>query len=202
MPLRRYSKRFDLSQYYFYDDFVGSNYDNRWWTGRGGGGSLTAQADSILRIRATANTNYELYQNDLCDFSVAKNAIHTSRWRVSSLTSMSGEVGFEPTTPDNATDWLAFIYNSDIGANWQAQSAAGGVTTTIDTGVAADTSYHEFRIETTSGTLKYFLDGVLVATITTNISALLLQPYCWVVSKTAATRDVFFDWIETFGDRE
>lgn len=201
MPLRRYSNRMDRTVYYFYDDFVGSNYDNRWWTARGTGGSITTQTYGIVRVRANANLNYEFYQNDLCDFSVAKLAVQTARWRISAASLMSGEVGFEAASPDSGSNWICFIYDSDTGSNWYVQSASGGSVTTTNTGVAADTSYHEFKISCTSTELTFFLDGTLVATVTTNIPTNLLQPYVFVVSKTGTTRDVFLDYIEAYGER-
>jgi hypothetical protein len=200
MPLRRFSSRLHRSIYYFYDDFVGSNYDNRWWTGRGTGGSLATFDNGILRVRANGGLQYELYQGDKPDFSLAANAVHTSRWRISSLTGVSSEIGLEAASPNHTTDWLCFLYNSAYGANWQAQCGAGGSTTTVDTGVVANLSYHEFRIECSSTAVKFFLDGVLVATITTNLTALLLQPHGYVVS-TSNTEDLFFDWIEAYCDR-
>lgn len=202
MAQRRPSKRQDLSLYSFYDDFGGSSYDSAMWAARGTGGSLALQTDGSLRVRATANNSYELYQNDLPDFSVAKLATIYARYRVSSTASMAGEVGFEAASPNNTSNWITLHYDSVLGANWQAQCASGGSTTTVDTGVAANTSYHEFRIECKTGSVVFFLDGTLVATITTNIPSLLLQPYAFVVSKTGATKDLFFDWLECTGERE
>jgi hypothetical protein len=155
-----------------------------------------------VRVRANANLNYEFYQGDLPDFSVAKLASITSRSRLSSTTSIQGEVGFEAASPDNTTNWITLYYDSVLGTNWQAECAASGVATTVDTGIAANTSYHEFRIECKSGSVVFFFDGVLVATITTNIPTMLLQPYSYIVSKTGSTRDIFFDWIECTGERE
>lgn len=202
MPTRRPSKRQDLSLYSFYDDFGGSTYDNAMWAVRGSGGSLALQTDGSLRVRATANLNYELYQNDLPDFSVAKLATITSRYRLSSTASIQGETGFEAAAPDNTSNWITIYYDSAVGANWQAQCASGGVTTTVDTGIVANTSYHEFRIECKTGSVVFFLDGTLVATITTNIPTMLLQPYAYIVSKGGSARDVFFDWLECTGERE
>jgi len=202
MPVRRPSKRQDLSLYSFYDDFGGSLYDNDMWAVRGSGGSLALQTDGSLRVRATANNSYELYQKDLPDFSVEKLATITSRYRLSSIANIQGETGFEAAAPYNGTDWITLYYDSVVGANWQAQCAVGNVPTTVDTGIAANTSYHEFRIECKTGEVVFFLDGALVATITTNITTRLLQPYAFIVSKTGSARDVFFDWLECTGERE
>lgn len=205
MPIRRYSKRQDLGIYYFYDDFVGSNYDNRWWTARGTGGSLSVSGvvGGILRVRATANNNYELYQNDLCDFSAAKTVVLTCRFYFPSTASMDGGIGLEAASPTNATDWLCIKYSSTFGtANWRIESASGGSSTTTDTGIAVDTNWHEARIEVTSSLITYFLDGRLLGTISSPISTALLQPYVGVVSRTGATKDVNVDWMEVYGQRE
>jgi hypothetical protein len=183
-----------------YDDFLGGNYDDRWWAGRGTG-SLTALADGILRVRATAGASYELYQGDFCNLSVAGLAVMNSRWKCVDVTSVQGKIGFEAASPDNASDWIAFIFDSAISVNWLCQSAASGSVTTVDTGVACSTAYYEFRIETRPGQVTFFLNGVLIATITTNISSLLLQPYAYVVATGASARDIYFDWLEVFGDR-
>lgn len=202
MPLRRYNKRMDRSICYFFDDFVGSNYDNRWWTGRGGG-SLTAQANGILRVRASNNNNYELYQGDLTDYSAEKNVVMTGRFYLSSTASADGGFGLEAASPSNATDWLCIVYSSTYPtANWRIQSASGGSSTTTDTGIPVDTNWHEGRIEVTSSLITYYLDGRLLGTISSPITNLLLQPYVGVLSRTGATKDMFFDWIEVIGERE
>jgi hypothetical protein len=200
--IRRFSKRTGLQYYYFYDDFTGTNYEDRWWTTRGTGGSLALQTDGSIRVRATANNSFEMYQNDLPDFFVAKNATMMFRYKLNVTTSIQGEVGFEAASPNNTLDWVTLYYDSAVGSNWQAQAAAGGTSTTVDTGVAADANYHEFKIITRNGEITYYIDGVLVATITTNITSLALQPYAYIVSKTGSTRDVFFNWIEAVGERE
>jgi hypothetical protein len=202
MPARRPNKRQDLSLCTFYDDFGGSLYDNVCWAVRGSGGSIALQTDGSVRVRATANANYEFYQKDLPDFRVDKNATLICRYRISNTANMQGEVGFEAAAPDNTTNWITLYYDSAVGPNWQAQTAVGGVSTTVDTGVTANASFHEFEIRCTSAVITYFLDGALVATITTNIPTMLLQVYSYVVSKTSAARDVFFDWVEATGERE
>lgn len=202
MALRRFSSRLVTDVYYFYDDFVGSNWDNRWWSSRGTGGSVSTQADSVVRVRATANLAYELYQTDKCDFSVAAVASMICRFMISSTASMRGEIGLEAANPDETNNRITVYYDSAVGANWRAQCISGGAATTVDTGISADTNFHEFEIVTTSGSVKFSLDGVLVATITTNIPSTLLQPCCHVISRTGVVKDVNIDWIEAVGERE
>ncbi len=202
MVIFRNSKRSgSTSIYYFYDDFGGSLYSNIFWATRGTGGSLALQTDGSIRVRATSNNNYEMYQNDLTDFSVAKLCTITSKFKIGSLSSMRGEVGFEEASPNQLTNWIALYYDPDQNNNWQAACEDDDVSTIIDTGILADTNYHEFRIECTSSIVNFFIDGANVGNITTNIPTGMLQPYTWVRSQSGGSKDLFFDWLECTGER-
>jgi hypothetical protein len=206
MPSRRFSgnyRRLLSTLCYFFDDFVGSSYENRAWSERGSGGSISIQAGGVVRVRATAGNTYEIYQGDMGDFSVAKRAKCTWLFKVSSLSSISGEVGFMGAYPSSATDWMCVIYSSAKGSNWYIQTATGGSVTELDTGVAADTGYHEATIEcVSSSSIRYYIDGVFVGELTTNITTLGLQPYVYIVASGGLARDVLADWVECVGNRE
>ena len=62
------------------------------------------------------------------------------------------------------------------GANYKAYSTLAGATTTTDTGVAIDTSWHIFKIVATPSDVKFYIDGVLKATHTTNIPTTNIGP--------------------------
>lgn len=67
--------------------------------------------------------------------------------------------------------FFRYVDNVNSG-KWQAVTLDGvGVETATDTGVTADTTYHIFIIEADSAgaNVKFYIDGTLVATITTNI---------------------------------
>lgn len=203
--IRRFSlaaRRKISTFYYFFDDFFGSNWDDRAWTSRGSGGNLSLRAGGVIRVRATANNDYELYQNDTGDSDVAHYAKCQWRFRLSGTATIQGEVGFMGALPYSTTDWICIMYDSALGSNWRCQTAANSVVTTTDTGIAADNSYHDAIIECAPGSVRFYLDGVYMTTHTTNISSRSLQLYCYVVSKTESARDVFIDFVELTGDRE
>lgn len=55
-------------------------------------------------------------------------------------------------------------------ANWFAVCRAGGVETPVDTGQAQDDTWREFKIrQTSTDVVEFLIDGVVVATIQTNI---------------------------------
>jgi len=73
---------------------------------------------------------------------------------------------------------ITFWYDSAVSANFLAwnYSEATGSSTSTDTGVAADTEWHIFRFEQSSSDIKFYIDGSLVATHTTNMPPLGLDP--------------------------
>jgi hypothetical protein len=57
---------------------------------------------------------------------------------------------------------------SDTNFQCICQSGTGTNHTTVDSGVAADTNYHVFKITLSGGVYTFWIDGVSVATISTN----------------------------------
>jgi hypothetical protein len=81
-----------------------------------------------------------------------------------------GTTAYAADTPNKST--VGFRYSAGTDTHWQAVSAvAGGSQTTTDTGVTPDTNVHLFEMTTnsTGTTIFYFIDTVLVATISTNL---------------------------------
>lgn len=101
----------------------------------------------------------------------------------------------------NIVQGAYFLYDrANKGANWWAVTANGtGSYTYSDTGVAADTSWHKFGVLVdTSGNAKYYIDGVLKATISTNLpSASYPTNIALDLYKTAGSSDknVYIDYV-------
>jgi hypothetical protein len=73
-------------------------------------------------------------------------------------------------TPNKTT--LGFRFSAGTDTHWQAVAiVAGGAQTTVDTGVTPDLNIHLFEMVTniTGTAVIYLIDGVVVATITTNL---------------------------------
>ena len=82
-----------------------------------------------------------------------------------------GNIGnMKSDTP--AQNIIGFRFSTAAGdTHWQAVCANGVTQTTVDTGVALDALQHTFGINVTQSSIKFTIDGVTVATITTNIPA-------------------------------
>lgn len=75
-----------------------------------------------------------------------------------------------------------------------AVARAGGVETAVDTGLQRTSGdFVDFRIEHADGRLRYFMDGVLVATITTNIPTVNLFTGFVTVTREAVAKTIFAD---------
>jgi len=184
----------------FYDDFIGFNYDNQVWSAAGTGALANLDANGgQIRVRCNANNkDYEFYAGDMGAFSVAKN--FDVEWRAA-LTADNGtaECGLEGAG-DQATNRIRWQLDS-AQANFQCLATSAGVTSTADSGVAKDNNLHLFRIIGSAGFLQFFLDGVLRAVITLNITASLLQPYAFCVRNTGSNSDVVADYVQVTGDQ-
>lgn len=67
---------------------------------------------------------------------------------------------------------IGFRYSATTDTNWQAVAClTAGTCTLVNTGKAIDTSEHFFEMATTGTVVTYFIDGAVVATISTNVPA-------------------------------
>lgn len=112
-------------------------------------------------------------------------------------------IGFvDSSAAGDPTNGAYFRYtDATNGGRWQCLTAKGGVRTTTDSGITADTNYHAFTIEINeAGTsAAFYIDGVLVQTITTNLpDGTLAQAfgYGWKIEKSVGTTQVnqAIDW--------
>ena len=95
-----------------------------------------------------------------------------------------------------------FKYTDGVNSGkWQCVTANGGVRTAADSGITADTNYHQFTVEINdAGTsVTFYIDGTLVQTITTNIPNGVVANafgYGWKIEKSVGTTQVnqSIDW--------
>lgn len=199
MPVRRYIPGEDLTVSYFFDDFAGGLYNNRIWSTRAGSGSVAVPTVAIggqIVVQAAATNYYEVYVSVL-ESVITRKYVCSWRGKVASLTSSRGAFGIQ-TDANNRIEWL---YEAALGANWQARCVSASVATVVDTGIAADTVFHEFKIVMNTSLAHFILDEIPRATIITNVPTGGLSPFLRSTSTMAATKDIYADWVETYGGR-
>lgn len=82
----------------------------------------------------------------------------------------AGNTKYATDTPNSNT--IGFRFSNGTDTHWQAAAiTAGGSTTLVDTGVTPDGNVHlfEMAMNIASTTVTFYIDNVLVATISTNI---------------------------------
>jgi hypothetical protein len=191
MSYRRYNPEEDITENYFFDDFLGASYNTTIWSVLGGAGSIVQPTPNLggqLIVRANANNFYQLTH---IPATATNLAFSTGRkfsviWRAKSpvLTTSAYWYGMQT----NLSTRIRWFYDSTINANWWGRAAAG---VEFDTGIAADTNWHEFKIVANTNLAHFYLDGIPRGTLTTSIPAGDMSPYVYVNSYTGATRDAY-----------
>jgi len=220
MPLTKAKSNWynNLSDFDFVDDFTHNNSpsvltaDNRnagTSSGQQGVNSPPQSGFWILTTGVNTNGGAALSGNIGYVYSGWARLSFSANFRIINLADGTNSyrifVGFNSsydslTAPTTRSAGL-FYDNNNV--NWQAYTYNASVGTITDTGVAAvaDGSYNTFltRVNGTTN-VQFFINGVLVATNTTNLPSTNVCPSIHI-QKTAGTtsRQVFCDWIRFSG---
>jgi len=92
-----------------------------------------------------------------------------------------------------------FFEDGGADTNWQCVTRVGAATQTkTDSGVAVETtSFHKFRyIRTGTTDVKFYIDGVLVCTHTTNLTSTTISPTVYIRNGAAASKTLDIGYFE------
>jgi hypothetical protein len=95
-----------------------------------------------------------------------------------------------PIPPQATLGGAYFRYTHGTNSGkWEAVTATLPASlTATDTGIAADTSFHRYTIKVIqSGSVLFYIDGVLVATNSTNVPTTVAANLHWRINKSAGT---------------
>lgn len=209
-----------------YDDFMGDVLEDAWSGAKGSDAqavvpTINAQAGGVVRLVAgdtvtvaeslsslTHGLNWKANQGGL--YMAARVKL------VTSVADVCVNVGFtdalatgtleEPITisgttiTTNATDAAVFVYDTaQTNDNWHCQGVAGDTDTAIaNTGIGLTADAWvllEVKIDT-SGTASFFINGQLVHTVASAVTATVaLTPIVTVMARTTASKTVDVDYI-------
>jgi|GEM_PF-2197953 len=203
---------------FFYSDFLGYdyldasgslNFGGLYYNKRGTGGQVnsTSATDGVLRILtgATGGNAGEINCNDTDPFDDALNPLMEIKAYDDDgddlLTAMNAYIGFSDRAGSDTGDPTngVFFRRAD-DANWYAVTRAASTETTTDTGIAPSTTARVFRIEYGTSSVKFYIDGVLKATHTTNIPTTNtdLDIYCHTTG--ANQKKLYIDYLKIWQD--
>jgi hypothetical protein len=91
------------------------------------------------------------------------------------------------------SSFIGFRYSSLLDAHWQCVTNTSGTQTVVDSGVSVDTAaghIFEFQSVGNGAVITFYIDSVLVATISTNIPVTNLRAITTVDNSVAATKSI------------
>lgn len=193
---------FDSLQDHFYwrDDFLGDSLHEIWTQTVAGTGAITlvdGDPDGQVRLQATTPDTAQLDFGDIRPFTAAKNVC----------------IEFIINFPSNVSQIIPifglfydannYIYTriGPADTDWHCQTCNGGAQTDYDSNQTsvANTKYF-VRIECSSTAIRYYVDHILLTTITTNITANYLQPYFYLEAG-AGVRNLELNYVTVRQDR-
>lgn len=182
----------------WFDDFHGDQLQDEWdAAGTGSAVVVDAQTGGIVRITtgAIVNNNYRIDWADIRSLLVTKKATMEVRAKLAQTPAL--EAKFELFF--DGTHYIRFIYDTGIGPNWLTRCRDGGAEASQDSGIAADTDYHIFRIEcqTHGGShIHFYIDGTETANspLTTNIPTDYLQPRPRILTRANVAKSMDIDY--------
>jgi len=209
----------------FYDDFLGTTTNTDCWTVIDVGAGSTGQAVSVLTITqnvAGATDENGVYAKNDKAFNLSKGPIFECGMAVSVAPTLGTEIIFglmkDSLTPgagrilvaDELLVYAMFGFYTTVGAGLipvirtKDAGATSAITSTAVTAFSLN-AYHVFRIDcTTPADIKFYVDGVGVATGTTfnvsNAANVMVQPILTAqkVGANAGLGIALFDYVKVW----
>lgn len=185
----------------FFDDFVGDAIDNIWSASTTGGASSVDVNDGIGGIveiiSGTSISDNAVLQTTTDTVQLSSNPAFGTYVKISHTSNTDTRFGFQTDSANS----VEFRYDASL-SNWEAVTIAASTETATDTGIAADTSNHSFRIVASLSSALFYIDKVLVATNNTNLPAGVMHPFFRQESTSgSASRTLTVDYIKLTVDR-
>jgi hypothetical protein len=197
---------------YFYDEFFGNGNTAVWNVSGTGAVSVNASTfpatsghPGVWALQSLASTtgtaSIALGSNSSGSIFFGGGAISIN-WigQLSALSdatdTYSSRNGFSDaflTTPSNGA-YFTYTHGTNSG-RWEIVTKKATATTTADSGIAADTNFHSFRIEVNAAgtSVSFYIDDVQTSNspIATNIPVVILYPQANLVKSAGTTARAF-----------
>ncbi|MBI5562765.1 MAG: hypothetical protein HY894_07955 [Deltaproteobacteria bacterium] len=182
---------------YVFDDFVHNNFIG--WSVTSSGVSVIAADNGVMRATTDGTGNYfGLASASANPFRMASGVTVTleARVRMNSPLAASTRIGIIDDNLGNIVNGIFFDLAGTT--NWYSRTYASGVNTQTDTGVAVSSSWQTLKIAATQSSVKFYVNGVLKTTHTTNIPTANLGAALLFSCNSTRTFDA--DYVECIAD--
>jgi len=183
------------------DHFFGDKLQDEWSEGGTGSAAVVdLQAGGIVRLitGATINNEYHIQwgenPNEIRSLLVTKQVTIEFLVLLASVDNVEAHLSLYY----DGTHFVRFRFDSGASNNWLIETDDGTGPTSADSGEAADTGYHVFRIECfPTGEVNYYIDGDPVANspITADIPTEHLMPRIYVETLTNAIKTLDLNYV-------
>lgn len=200
---------FDSAQdkFWWMDHFLGDQLQDEWrGVGTGSAVVVDAQTGGIVRITTGATTNdaYYIDWQDYRSLHVDQKASIEVRLKLTQTSAQTMILGLH----FDGINRIIFLHDTTLGGNWYIFTRNVAFTRE-DSGVAADTDYHIFRIECHAhggNHAHFYIDGVETANspITTNVpddATDYLQPWLYIQTVENVAKSMDVDYVAVRQDR-
>lgn len=192
----------------WFDDFEGDQLKDEWRsTGSVGGSSAVIDGETGGIIRLTTNVvngnNWFLDWQDIRSLLVSKRATIEFRVKISAVTAIEILLMLH----FDGSNRIIHQFSTGAGdTHWMIRCQSGGVSTTLNSGITPDTSYHVFRIKchTHGGNhVHFYIDNVETdnSPISTNVPTNHLQPKVYLKTNENVAKSIDVDYIYIREDR-
>ena len=176
-----YLASIEASRVNFYDDFSRTGEDTDIWTSGGDGGTFASVKlgnlptawrlttggviDNDWYIHGDANIKNKVFQRLQTGYSTVTWLARLSLGAITDISALWGLLNTVITDYAEPADQCAhFLVDPTITNTFRARSYAGGAEEETDTLIALDGVIHEFKIVWTAGSVRFYIDTVLVVT--------------------------------------
>ena len=187
----------------FFDDFHGDQLQNEWAltvVATGAGTVVDAQTGGIYRLSAATNATNDAARIDWGGGTPIRSLLASKKvtLEVRAKLSSAADVEVQLALYFDATNFMRFRFDTGVGVNWLIETDDGTGPTSADSGIAADTDYHVYRIECLpTGEVHFYIDPPTECAnspIVTDITANYLMPYLYVETLAAAVKQLDIDY--------
>jgi len=195
--------RVNATDLYWEDEFLVADHAN--WATDVTTGSVAIQnavnGTNRLTTGGTTTNEESLDWGDVTPFLSTQQPVLEVRFQLEQTAAIEVIIGFTESVAVGSDDFLEFIYDASVDGDWRLTASTGG-TPTSDTGAAADTSMHIFRLEWVSDTeVEWFIDGASQGNIATNVPTAAMQPTMKILTESGNARYFDIDYFKIWQDR-
>jgi len=186
------------------ETFSGALLNERWTSSNYAGVNTFEMVDSIdggFKITTDSSTNDSgaIHFNDKHQYDF-ENSVMIANLKLGSANAQISVVGFVKDQTGGIHTDIAYcgFFSSASTTLFLVRTFDGTGSSFTNSDVLADTIFHVHKLDLSSANVKYFIDGVLKVTKTTDLPISKLQPFFTVATEQEAVKNASLNYFEAY----